>query len=148
LLLAGHESTKYTISNGVLTLLRHPQQLHALKQNSSLLPTAVEEVLRYESPIQRGWRLVAQDIDVHGRTVRKGQLVYYLFGAANRDPEQFPEPDKFDIERQSNRHLAFGFGIHFCIGAPRARIEAPIAIETVLRRLGDLELKEANVQLG
>jgi cytochrome P450 len=148
LLLAGHESTKYTITNGVLTLLRHPEQLNALKQDSSLLPTAIEEILRYESPIQRGWRLVAEDIDVHGRTIRKGQLVYYMFGAANRDPEQFPEPDNFDIGRQSNRHVAFGFGIHFCIGAPLARIEAPIAIETILRRLDDLELKESSVQWG
>lgn len=148
LLLAGHESTKYTITNGILTLLGHPEQMHALKENSSLLPTAIEEILRFESPIQRGWRLAAQDVEVRGRKIRKGQLVYYMFGAANRDPDQFPEPDRFDIERQSNRHLAFGFGIHFCIGAPLARIEAPIAIATMLRRLSHLELKEPTIQWG
>jgi cytochrome P450 len=148
LLLAGHESTKNLIANGILTLLRHPEQLSALKRDSSLLPSAVEECLRYESPIQRGWRRVAQDIEVHGKTIRKGQLVYYMFGSANRDAGQFPNPDTFDIERQNNRHLAFGFGIHFCIGAPLARLEAPIAIETVLRRLTNLELKEPTVEWG
>lgn len=148
LLLAGHESTKNLIATGVLTLLRHRDQLEALRRDPSLLPSTVEECLRYESPIQRGWRIAARDTDVHGRTIRKGHLVYYMFGSANRDSEQFSDPDVFNIGRENNRHLAFGFGIHFCIGAPLARLEGPIAIETVLRRLPNLELLDPTVEWG
>lgn len=148
LLLAGHETTKNLVSNGMLTLLRHPDQLAALRDDASLMPTAIEECLRYESPIQRGWRRVAVETELRGHAMTPGQLVYYMFGAANRDPDQFPDPERFDIRRQDNRHLAFGFGIHFCIGAPLARLEGAIAIATMLRRLGDMELREEQIEWG
>ena len=148
LMLAGHETTKNLVSNGLLTLLRHPDQLAALREDPSLMPTAVEEILRYESPIQRGWRRVAVETELRGKTLLPGQLVYYMFGAANRDPAQFPDADRFDIRRQENRHLAFGFGIHFCIGAPLARLEGSIALETALRRLPDIALREETIEWG
>jgi cytochrome P450 len=148
LLLAGHETTKNLVSNGILTLLRHPDQLAALRDEPSLLPTAVEEVLRFESPIQRGWRIVAVDTELRGHQLSAGQLVYYMFGSANRDPEQFPDPDRFDVRRRDNRHLAFGYGIHFCIGAPLARLEGSIAIGTILRKLPGLELREDRIEWG
>jgi cytochrome P450 len=109
---------------------------------------AIEECLRFESPIQRGWRRVAVETELRGQRLKPGQLVYYMFGAANRDPAQFPDPDRFDIRRSDNRHLAFGFGIHFCIGAPLARLEGSIAINSVLRRLEHLELQEERIEWG
>lgn len=148
LLLAGHETTKNLVSNGLLTLLRHPDQLAALRDDPTLMPTAIEECLRFESPIQRGWRRVAVETELRGHRLTPGQLVYYMFGAANRDPAQFPDPDRFDIRRQDNRHLAFGYGIHFCIGAPLARLEGAIAIDTIVRRLGQLELREERIEWG
>lgn len=148
LLLAGHETTKNLVSNGILTLLRHPDQLAALRDDPGLSATAIEECLRFESPIQRGWRRVAVDTELRGNRLLPGQLVYYMFGAANRDPAQFPDPDRFDIRRPDNRHLAFGYGIHYCIGAPLARLEGSIAIDTVLRRLGNLELLEEQIEWG
>jgi cytochrome P450 len=148
LMLAGHETTKNLVSNGLLTLLRHPDQLAALRDDPSLMSTAVEEVLRYESPIQRGWRRVAVETELRGKTLRPGELVYYMFGAANRDPAQFPDADRFDVRRQENRHLAFGFGIHFCVGAPLARLEGAIALQTALRRLKEIELREETIEWG
>jgi cytochrome P450 len=148
LLLAGHETTKNLVSNGILTLLRHPDQLTALRDDPSLSASAIEECLRFESPIQRGWRRMAVETELRGERLLPGQLVYYMFGAANRDPAQFPHPDRFDIRRADNRHLAFGYGIHYCIGAPLARLEGSIAIDTVLRRLPDLELREDQIEWG
>lgn len=146
LLTAGHETTTNLIGNGVYTLLRHPDQMERLRANPSLMPTAIEEMLRYESPLQRNPRRVAADIELHGKRLRKGDFVLQILGAANHDPAQFPDPDRFDIERQPNRHIAFGFGVHFCLGAPLARLEAPIAIGTLLRRLPQLQLADAAVQ--
>jgi cytochrome P450 len=148
LLLAGHETTKNLISNGMLTLLGHRDQLAALRDDPLLVPTAVEECLRYESPIQRGWRRVAIDSEIDGREIKAGQLVYYMFGAANRDPEQFADPDRFDIRRANNRHVAFGYGIHFCVGAPLARLEGAVAIDTLARRFPSLELRQDVIEWG
>jgi cytochrome P450 len=140
LLTAGHETTTNLIGNGLLALLRHPDQLRRLRDDPSLMPTAVEEMLRFESPLQRNPRRIAEDLELGGRTLRRGDFVLQVLGAANRDPARFPDPHRFDIARQPNRHLAFGHGIHFCLGAPLARIEAPIALGTLLRRFPDLRL--------
>ena len=144
LLIAGHETTTNTIANGLYTLLRHPEVLARLRADPALLPTAVEEVLRYESPLQRNPRRMSMDYDYLGAPLRQGDYVLQLFGSANRDPRVFPDPHRFDLTRQPNRHLSFGFGIHFCVGAPLARLEAPIAIGTVLRRFPNLRLSGAS----
>ena len=137
----GQETTTNLIGNGLLSLLRHPKELHRLQADPSLLPSAVEELLRYESPIQYTARLASTDLELRGTVIHKGQAVMSVLGAANRDPERFPHPDVLDITRQDNRHLAFGWGAHFCFGAPLARIEAQIAFGTMLRRLKSLALE-------
>jgi cytochrome P450 len=143
LLFAGHDTTRSLIGNSLVTLLRHPADMNELRRDDGAWPTAIEECLRYESPVQRGWRRMASDHDFHGNPLKKGQLVFMMLGAANRDPAQFPDSDRFDIHRGENRHVAFGYGIHFCIGAPLARLEAPIALQTLLRRAPKLELAAA-----
>jgi cytochrome P450 len=135
LLAGGHETTTHLIGGGMLALLRDPAQLEVLRDDPSAIVTGVEELLRYESPVQRGERVAAYNIELHGRRIRKGQLVFLMTGAADRDASQFPEPDRLNVRRHPNRHLAFGFGIHFCVGAPLARAEGQIAIGTLLRRL-------------
>jgi cytochrome P450 len=145
LLTAGHETTTNLIGNGVYTLLQHPEQLARLRGEPALMPGAVEEMLRYESPLQRNLRRVVADVELDGTVIRGGDLLVQLFGAANRDPAQFSDPERFDITRQPNRHVAFGYGIHFCVGAPLARLEAPIAIGTVLRRFPGLALATDSV---
>jgi hypothetical protein len=132
LLIAGHETTRNLIANGMLVLLQRPEDLERLRQDDGLLPAAIEEMLRFESPIQRGWRRVAEDTELHGERLLEGQLVYLMLGAANRDPRLFEDPDRFDMERQPNRHCAFGHGIHFCVGAPLSRLEARIAFPALL----------------
>jgi cytochrome P450 len=146
LLLAGHDTTKNLIANGTLALLRHPEARSRFQRDPAILPTAIEEMLRYESPIQRGWRRVAVDTEIRGRHLREGDLVYFMFGAANRDPEVFPDPDRFDIGRSENRHLAFGYGIHFCIGAPLARLEGSIALLTLFRQFPKIEPVDSIVE--
>jgi cytochrome P450 len=146
LLTVGHETTTNLIGNGLYTLLRHPDQLARLRSEPDLLPTAVEEMLRYESSLQRNPRRLAEDVELGGHRLRRGDFVLQVLGAANRDPARFPEPDRFDVSRQPNRHLAFGHGIHFCLGAPLARLEAPIAIGTVLRRMPELRLAADGVR--
>lgn len=136
----GQETTTNLIGNGVLSLLQNPDQLKKLRDNPSLLPSAVEELLRYESPIQHTARLAPRDMVLGGKPIRKRQAVIAVMGAANRDPERFPDPDRLDIARKDNRHLAFGAAAHFCFGAPLARIEGQIAFGTLLRRLPDLRL--------
>ena len=141
LIVAGHETTVGLIGNAVLNLLTHPEQLELVRADPSLIPGAVEEVLRYEGPVERTLnRWAATDVDLGGQTIRRGELVIGILGAADRDPERFPEPDRLDISREDKRHLAFGRGSHFCLGAPLARLEAEIALETLFRRLPALRL--------
>jgi cytochrome P450 len=139
-LIAGHETTKLLFGSAVQTLFSHPDQLQALRNDPGLYGLAIEEVMRFESPIQRGWRLMADDAVIHGHQIQAGQLVFMMFGAANRDPSRFDDPERFDISRSSNRHLAFGYGVHFCIGAPLARLEAPIALKLLFERFPKLRL--------
>lgn len=139
--LAGHETTTNGIASGLLALLQHPGQFAALKENpDGLARGVVEETLRYESPVTRAVRQAGEDFDFAGKRICRGQLVVHLLGAANRDPTQFPEPDRFDPSRQPNRHLAFGYGAHFCLGAVLARLEMEIAFRTVVQRLPSLRL--------
>jgi cytochrome P450 len=140
-MVGGQETTTNLIGNGIVSLLRNPEQLEKLRANPELVPSAVEELLRYESPSQQTARLAPHDVELGGRLIRKRQAVIAVMAAANRDPERFPDPDTLNIERQDNRHLAFGYAAHFCFGAPLARIEGQVAIETLTRRLTKLELE-------
>src|SRR5262245_11413694 len=140
LFIAGHETTVNLIGNGLLALLRNPDQLQRLRMNPALLPTAVEELLRYDSPVQRTARIPNTGVEIGGRSIPKGTMVVAAIGAANRDPAHFPDPDRLDIGRADNRHIAFGFGIHYCLGAPLARLEGQIAFGTLLRRFPSLDL--------
>jgi len=139
-MVGGQETTTNLIGNGVLSLLRNPDQLEKLRSDLSLIPSAVEELLRYESPSQHTARLAPEDLKLGGRDIRERQAVIAVMGAANRDPERFPDPDRLDITRRDNRHVAFGWGPHFCFGAALARIEGQVAFETMLRRLPELTL--------
>ena len=139
-MVGGQETTTNLIGNGMLTLLRNPSVMERLRADSSLMASAVEELLRYESPSQHTARLAPEDVEMGGKHVRKRQAVIAVMGAANRDPERFPEPDHLDIERKDNRHVAFGWAAHFCFGAALARMEGQIAFETILRRLPGLTL--------
>ncbi len=145
LMTGGQETTTNLIGNGILTLQRHSDQLEKLRANPSLIPSAIEELLRYESPIQYTSRLAPDDVQIGGKTIRKRQAVIAVMGAANRDPERFTDPDRLDLCRQDNRHLAFAWGAHFCFGAPLARLEGQIAFETLLHRMPDLRLEPGPV---
>ena len=134
------ETTTNLIGNGLVTLLKHPSALEQLRRDPAMLPTAIEELLRYESPSQQTTRIAPEDLELGGQQIEQGQSVIAVMGAANRDPARFADPDRFDPTRQDNRHLAFGWGPHFCFGAPLGRIEAQIAFETLLTRLPELEL--------
>jgi cytochrome P450 len=138
-MVGGLETTTNLIGNGVLTLLRNPEEKKRLQGDLSLVPSAVEEMLRYESPSQHTGRLAHEDVAMGGKVIRKGQAVMAVMAAANRDPERFPEPDRFDITRADNRHLAFGYAAHFCFGAALARAEGQEAFDAIFRRLPDLE---------
>jgi len=139
-MVGGQETTTNLIGNGLLTLLRNPAEMERLRADSSLIPSAVEELLRYESPSQHTARLAPADIEMGGKKIRERQAVIAVMGAANRDPERFPDPDRLDIARQDNRHLAFGWAAHFCFGAALARLEGQIAFEAMLGRLPNLTL--------
>jgi hypothetical protein len=140
LLAGGHETTTNLFGNGLLALLRHPDQLRELRQTPALTTGAVEELLRYDSPVQRLERFATQDFELGGHRIQAGQRLWPMLGAANRDPAQFPQPDRLDIRRQPNPHLTFAHGIHFCVGAPLARLEGQIGFATLLRRFQRLEL--------
>ncbi|KFA88079.1 cytochrome P450 [Archangium violaceum] len=135
LLVAGNETTTNLIGNGMVALLRHPSEWERLAADPSLLPNAIEEMLRYDSPAQALVRLVMEDTELAGQALPKGSRVLLLLGAANRDPHRFPEPDRFDITREAQGHSSFGHGIHFCLGAPLARIEAKVVFEELFRRV-------------
>ena len=132
-MVGAQETTTNLIGSGTLSLLRHPDQLEKLRLDPSLIPSATEELLRYESPSQHTVRLAPEDTELGGKEIRKRQAVRAVMAAANRDPERFPDPDRLDITRQDNRHVAFGYGAHFCFGAPLARIEGQIALEEMVR---------------
>jgi cytochrome P450 len=138
--IAGHETTVNLIGNGLLALLQHPDQLRMVRDDPALIPGAVEELLRYDSPVQRTARVTKTVLEIGKKKIPKHSLVVAAIGAANRDPAQFPDPDRLDITRLENDHIAFGFGMHFCLGAPLARIEAQIALGTLLRRMPRLAL--------
>jgi cytochrome P450 len=140
-MVGGQETTTNLIGNGLLTLLRKPDEMKLLCDDLSLIPSAVEEMLRYESPSQHTARLAPSDRELGGKQIRKRQAVIAVMAAANRDPERFPDPDRFDIKRPDNRHLAFGYAAHFCFGAPLARAEGQIAFEVMLRRLKNIRLE-------
>ena len=141
LMVAGHETTVGLIGNAVLNLLQHPDQLALVRGNASLISGAVEEILRYEGPVERTLnRWAATDVELGGHMIRRGELVIAILGAADRDPQRFEDPDRLDVCRHDTRHLAFGRGSHFCLGAPLARLETEIALETLLRRLPGLRL--------
>jgi cytochrome P450 len=144
-MVGGQETTTNLIGNGLLTLLRHPEELQRLRNDPQLLPSAVEELLRYESPSQHTARMAPYDIELGGRKISKRQAVIAIMGAGNRDPERFPDPDRLDLARTDNRHLAFGWAAHFCFGAALARIEGQISFATILRRMPDLALKQGKL---
>ena len=148
LLIAGHQTTTHLIGNSVLALLRNPEQLEKLRRHPSLIAGALEELLRYDGPVQRNWRLASQDLEISRRHIRKGQLILQMLGAANRDPAEFPipHPDQLEITRQPNWHVAFGYGAHYCLGAPLARLEGQIALNTLIQRLPNLSLRDDDLE--
>ena len=140
LLAAGHETTTNLIGNGMLALLKHPDQLQLLRDDPSLIESCVEEMFRYDSPVQWMSRTVGEPIELSGVKLEAGTLLLGSFGAANRDPEQFPDPEKFDIRRKENKHLSLGLGAHYCLGAALARMEAQISVGTMVATLKNLRL--------
>lgn len=140
LLVAGNETTTNLIGNGMLALLRHPEQLQMLRHNPSLMPTAVAELLRYDAPVQVDGRTTLEEIEIGGRYMMKGQSVTVLIGSANHDPDVFDQPERLDITRKESSNISFGRGIHHCLGAPLARLEGHIAFEMLLERFPDLRL--------
>jgi cytochrome P450 len=141
-MVGGQETTTNLIGNGLLTLLRQPDQLRRLRSDPELMPSAVEELLRYESPSQHTARLAPAEAVLDGKEIPEGAAVIAVMGAGNRDPERFADPDRLELDREDNRHLAFGWAGHFCFGAPLARIEGQIAFETLLARFPQLSLVE------
>jgi len=146
LLAAGHETTTNLIGNGMLALLQHPQQLDLLRREPALIESAVEELLRFDPPVQWITRVAAQDMELGGKSIRRGELVLAALGAANRDPAVFENPEQLDIRRKDNRHLSFGSGIHFCLGAALARMEAQIAIGSLIERFPNLKLATSRLK--
>lgn len=148
LITAGHETTSSLIGNGMLALLRNPDQLGLLGDDPGLIESAVEELLRYDPPVQAVTRRALEDVEIEGRTIGAGQVVFAVVGAANRDPRRFERPDELDIGRRDNPHIGFGDGRHFCLGAPLARAEAQIGIATLIRRFPWMRLAGAEAWGG
>jgi len=146
LLFAGHETTTNLLGNGLFHLLRHPDQVALLKNNPDLADSAVEEVLRYDGPVPATIKVATEDIEWHGRAIRRGEMVLPFMSSANRDPRQFADADTFDIRRAPNRNVAFAYGIHFCLGAPLARLEGQLTFDALLRRFPNLALRSATPQ--
>jgi pimeloyl-[acyl-carrier protein] synthase len=145
-MVGGQETTTNLIGNGLLTLLHHPAEMQRLRDDPELIPSAVEELLRYESPSQHTARLARTDVELGGQKIRKKDAVIAVMGAANRDPERFPDPDRLDLARRDNRHLAFGWAAHFCFGAALARIEGQVSFSTILQRMPELALQQVPLQ--
>jgi cytochrome P450 len=145
-MVGGQETTTNLIGNGLLTLIRNPQALARLRDDPAILESGVEELLRYESPSQHTARLAPEDVELGGKHIAKRDAVIAVMAAANRDPERFPDPDRLDLARPNNRHVAFGWAAHFCFGAPLARIEGQVAFSTLLRRLPGLHLAPGPLQ--
>jgi cytochrome P450 len=146
LLVGGHETTVNLIGNGLLALLRNPDQLARFRDTPGNERTAIDELLRYDSPVQYSGRVAKEDVDLGGVTVRAGESVRMIFGSANHDPEFFDDPDSLNVTRSPNEHLAFGYGTHFCLGAQLARLEGEIALTTLVRRFPELRLTGADVR--
>ncbi|MEU4298934.1 cytochrome P450 [Kitasatospora aureofaciens] len=144
LITAGGETTTHLIGNGTLALLRHPDQLARLRADPGLIRAAVEELARYDTVTQAIVRVVAEDLEIGGQLLREGELAYLFLGATNRDPERFEDPDRLDLTRPGNRHLGFGHGPHFCLGGPLAKLQAEVAIGTLVRRLPALRLADGS----
>ncbi|GII96053.1 cytochrome P450 family protein [Sinosporangium siamense] len=149
LLVAGHETTVNLIGNGLLAFIRHPGQLALLRRRPELMPNAVEEILRYDAPVERSTpRYALEDVEIGGLTIPKGSFVFLVIGSTGRDAGQFAEADDFDITREDNQHIAFGHGVHYCLGAPLARMEGEVAFETLLRRFAKIELARPDEPLA
>ena len=142
MLVAGNETTRNLIGNGTLALLRNPDQLQRLRNDPALLNGAIDELLRFDSPVQLDNRIAREQVELRGKRIAPGQRVICLLGAANRDPQAFPDADRLDVGRSAANHLAFGRGIHYCLGSPLARLEGRVAFEALLPRLGSLRLAE------
>ena len=140
LLVAGHETSTSMLGNGIYSLLAHEKEWRLLQNDHSLLPSAIEEILRYESPVSRQPRLMKRDFELGGKQLKQGQMVFQMLNAANRDPQYFSDPENFDIRREKNKHVAFGWGIHFCVGAGLSRTEANIVFKIILERFPKLRL--------
>jgi pimeloyl-[acyl-carrier protein] synthase len=148
LLLAGNETTTNLIGNGLLALCRHPEQQQRLRDNRELIPKAVEEMLRYDPPVQMTVRVPTATTSVGGTEIAEGTIAFILLAAANHDPAHFPSPENFDVAREPNEHVSFGEGIHFCLGAPLARLEGAIAIEQMLDKFPRLQLADPNAKMA
>jgi len=147
LLLAGNETTTNLIGNGLLALCRHPEQQQRLRENRDLIPKAIEEMLRFDPPVQMTIRMPTAATSIGGTDIPENSLAFILLAAANRDPAHFPSPEKFDVARDPNEHVSFGEGIHFCLGAPLARLEGAIAIEHMLDKFPRLQLANPEAKL-
>ena len=146
LLIAGNETTTCLIGNLIRMLLAHPEQLELVRRDPSRIPAAIEETLRYEAPIQFVFRRARHDVERHGVKIREGSTVIGLIGAANRDPRRFPDPERFDIQRDAAGHLSFGFGIHYCLGTSLARLEAKLTLEAMLQDLPGLRMVSSKIE--